>query len=66
MLVQKNTQRQTPADRCAAIMAALLDPLVDSIDTAADRSAAPPLTHRLPGRLVELELRRVSEEVMLA
>lgn len=66
-------QGQTPADRRGAIMAALLDPLVDGIDTAADLLSgsgrdrltdpdgrSPPLLpFRLPGRLVECELRCV-------
>jgi hypothetical protein len=40
-LAVETAQRQTPADRRGAIMAALLDPLVDSIDTAAGLFGGP-------------------------
>jgi hypothetical protein len=45
-LVVETAQRQSPADRRGAITAALLDPLVDSIGTAAGLSGVNRCTHR--------------------
>jgi hypothetical protein len=45
-LAVEKAQRQSPADRRGAITPALLDPLVDSIGTAAGLSGVNRCTHR--------------------